>query len=769
MTGGVRRLSHEEAEMLISARMDEQLDRADSRALLVHLQTCEACRAFAVQTEILGRELEALPVLPGSAIVDRRIREVISARPPRWSLSGLLGGFGGSPGVRVAAGALAVLALVSVYLLIRMAGANTDTLRSIDAPNGGVAQQLDHTATSVTGVPKTAGFGPTETPRIVVAPSRTAEIGGTTEPQPALTTPAHATETGEALPTATLDSSYVYPIDTTRTPRVGKSTPTPASELPTATEESGVVVAAAVGGELGTPVEVAGTQAIASDSAPATIEVEPQPDDNATEVDATAPPEPTQTATPVEISVASAIASREAETEKSSTPEADVATEVPAMISPTPSPAVATSEPTQEPTTTIEPTFVQPTIAPVSGRPATGGEDGIHLDGSGSEVEQGTDESHDGQSPPIVPSDGTDVQAASNVGDGTGGSPQIVAVDGTTVPDETGVADGTSEAGVGGQSQIEPPTASPTVDETDKPTGLDLSTTITNLPSGTSSPIGRLEFDLGTQLYVVLAPDGQLAVANLEGELVVTLGMGELPVWSGTALMFSTPGERGSIIGIWNSETGHLSYVPASDEDASNDVPIGGGGSSLYFLRTFPNRPGAMEIRSATVDGSDEGVLWSSDAFGFSGARPVWSSSGILLPTDSAWLLIDFDGNETELGENPYGAIGPPVLSPGEGLVAYSAGDQVIVAWTDDPGVAVATAPFAGAPGGYAFATTGEEIVVSDGTALHVISYQGDDLGTLAGSQPIGGVYWLSGTIYYLQTGTDAALRTTDLATIQGD
>src|SRR5690606_27904106 len=77
MTDGVRRLNHEEAEVLISARMDEQLDRADSRALLVHLQTGESCRAFAVQSEVLGRELGALPVLPPSALVDRQIREAI--------------------------------------------------------------------------------------------------------------------------------------------------------------------------------------------------------------------------------------------------------------------------------------------------------------------------------------------------------------------------------------------------------------------------------------------------------------------------------------------------------------------------------------------------------------------------------------------------------------------------------------------------------------------------------------------------------------------
>ena len=56
--------------MLISARMDEHLDRADSRALLVHLQACESCRAFAVQSEVLGRELAAIADSAGER--DRR-------------------------------------------------------------------------------------------------------------------------------------------------------------------------------------------------------------------------------------------------------------------------------------------------------------------------------------------------------------------------------------------------------------------------------------------------------------------------------------------------------------------------------------------------------------------------------------------------------------------------------------------------------------------------------------------------------------------------
>ncbi len=167
MTDGVRRLSHEDAEMLISARMDEQLDRADSRALLVHLQTCESCRAFAVQSEVLGRELNALPVLPPSALVDRQIRESIRKGRNRWSLASLMPATAGNSGLRVAVGALAMLTLVSVFLLVRMAGNQSGDGPSIDAPNGGVAQQLDRTPTEES-VLLGGASGPTETPRLVV-------------------------------------------------------------------------------------------------------------------------------------------------------------------------------------------------------------------------------------------------------------------------------------------------------------------------------------------------------------------------------------------------------------------------------------------------------------------------------------------------------------------------------------------------------------------------------------------------------------------------
>src|SRR5690606_75221 len=154
--------------------------------------------------------------------------------------------------------------------------------------------------------------------------------------------------------------------------------------------------------------------------------------------------------------------------------------------------------------------------------------------GSGAqEANQGND---DGSSPPIVPSGGTGVP--DGVGGDTGGSPY------------------------GGDAEVT--SAVPTADDSLEPMGLDLSDTVAGLPSGTTSPLGRLEFSPGMNLYAVTAPDGALAVADLEGDLVVTFAGGDLPVWSGAGLMFSSPGNSGSRVGLWNSEDGTVSYIEQS-------------------------------------------------------------------------------------------------------------------------------------------------------------------------------------------------------------
>ena len=267
MTDGVRRLSHDEAEMLISARMDEQLDRADSRALLVHLQTCESCRAFAVQSEVLGRELCACRCCRQARWSIARFANRSSKGRSRWSLASLMPATAGNSGLRLAVGALAMLTLVSVFLLVRMAGDQTGEGPSIDAPNGGVAQQLDRTPTADSGLARRNGWshrdgacrGATDTGganRADIAAVRTDRVTGDRPRQPAAPT--------EALDRRPMSSRHAHSIPassirSTRPERRRPATPNqPKPRNPTepdATEEPGDVSVAAVMVDDGTPAK----------------------------------------------------------------------------------------------------------------------------------------------------------------------------------------------------------------------------------------------------------------------------------------------------------------------------------------------------------------------------------------------------------------------------------------------------------------------------------------------------------------------------------
>ena len=72
------RLSHSEAEQLISTRLDTPLPPDQNRILLAHLSTCPTCRAFAAQIEAMTQGLRGLPMLPASPTVSRQVRERIA-------------------------------------------------------------------------------------------------------------------------------------------------------------------------------------------------------------------------------------------------------------------------------------------------------------------------------------------------------------------------------------------------------------------------------------------------------------------------------------------------------------------------------------------------------------------------------------------------------------------------------------------------------------------------------------------------------------------
>ena len=170
-----------------------------------------------------------------------------------------------------------------------------------------------------------------------------------------------------------------------------------------------------------------------------------------------------------------------------------------------------------------------------------------------------------------------------------------------------------------------PSAAIPTVDESVEPSGLDLSDTVTALPPGTTCPVGRLEFSPGMDLYVVIAPDGQLAVANLNGELVVTIEGADLPVWSGSGMMFSTPGRL-------RRAGQHLEQrQPAT----SASIPARGRGEQTMCpsAATAPRSTTCASIRICRASWSfaprrstDPTMvsIWSSDSITLGGARPAW-------------------------------------------------------------------------------------------------------------------------------------------------
>src|SRR5688572_5756523 len=85
------RLSHAEAQALISARLDGPLDPVAERELSAHLASCDSCRAFSASAGQLARGLQNMQYLPASPTVSRAVLEHISQpRSPWTSLFGAM-------------------------------------------------------------------------------------------------------------------------------------------------------------------------------------------------------------------------------------------------------------------------------------------------------------------------------------------------------------------------------------------------------------------------------------------------------------------------------------------------------------------------------------------------------------------------------------------------------------------------------------------------------------------------------------------------------
>jgi hypothetical protein len=139
----------------------------------------------------------------------------------------------------------------------------------------------------------------------------------------------------------------------------------------------------------------------------------------------------------------------------------------------------------------------------------------------------------------------------------------------------------------------------------------------------------------------------------------------------------------------------------------------------------------------------------------------VVTGAGITIATSSGWLIVGFDGSVVNTGGAAFGSVGAPIVSPGGSQIAYIADGMVYVAEIYSPGSALgAGIPYAGGFGaGFAFATTGTELVVSNGGGLALYTNYGEPLASVNSSVPIAAPYWVSDTIYFLEIGETTSLR----------
>ncbi len=237
---GNRNLSHDESEELLSARQDAPIDPVENRALLAHLQGCASCRAFAIQLEVMSRELETLPRLAASPTVRREVHDRIQAPQPFWSRLTTSSSSGGMRAVPAALSALVVLVALAAFVMIRLGdsepGGVANDPEAIDAP---IDQALVLSPVATATVDSQAALmeeipvEPTATARVVTVNTSTPESTETTtassalEPRDAATGASSASEpdpsaTGTAAPTRT------PPGLTSRPGEDGEPEPTPA-------------------------------------------------------------------------------------------------------------------------------------------------------------------------------------------------------------------------------------------------------------------------------------------------------------------------------------------------------------------------------------------------------------------------------------------------------------------------------------------------------------------------------------------------------------
>ncbi len=169
----MKSLSHSQAQTLIRAALDNDLDLYDQVALTAHLQTCTDCRAYAERWQALPATLHALgqqqyhhhPPPPGPRLADLERRAALNLSAVRW----------------VAGAVAVVMGLLAVWWLSQWVGQTASQTVAVLLPSATPTLTATPTVTpvpSVTPTPRLA-FGVTDGARLVYIPGGTLNRGTT--------------------------------------------------------------------------------------------------------------------------------------------------------------------------------------------------------------------------------------------------------------------------------------------------------------------------------------------------------------------------------------------------------------------------------------------------------------------------------------------------------------------------------------------------------------------------------------------------------------
>jgi hypothetical protein len=298
----------------------------------------------------------------------------------------------------------------------------------------------------------------------------------------------------------------------------------------------------------------------------------------------------------------------------------------------------------------------------------------------------------------------------------------------------------------------ETPTVEATAEKTAEPTAnaVDVADAeqVTSV-NVTGAPAGPLLLAPNGTGFVFTGSSG-VAVSNMNGGVDV-LGPADALIWSpgGNYVLYANTPNGQSAIATLNWNTDEILQITSGTDGV--DVPAGWLGDRIYYVRTFPDQPGVAELHSANPDGSDDAVVWTGENVTPVGQRPVATAGGILIPTQSSWLLVTPSGDVSNVGANHYGTVTAPTLSPGGSLVAYLAGGQVIVASVNSPGAPIASIP---STGSFDWSPDGERLVVTDGSGVSMYTNDGALVMAIPNSTGVGiaAVGWTGDDIYLLES-----------------